>query len=254
MEAKVHSLDGLEKEKIDLPEVFETPLREDLIRRAVLSAQSARYQPYSPSPLSGKQTSAASIGKGRGGARVRRTSSGRRVGAFVPQAVGGRRAHPPKTEKRIHKKINDKERQLAIRSAMGATTSRQLVEARGHRIRGLAVPLVVEDQFQQLERAKEFKDVLINLGLGDEMERTSEGRRQRPGKGKMRGRRMRTPSGPLCVVEGKSPVEMAAANFPGVDVVRSDYLNAEVLAPGGAPGRLTIWTISALKRVGEVYG
>ena len=38
----------------------------------------------------------------------------------------------------------------------------------------------------------------------------------------------------------------AAANIPGVDVVLVKNLNAEMLAPGGKAGRLTLFTKSAL--------
>ncbi len=254
MKVKVRSLDGSETGEVELPKVFDTPVRDDLIRRAVVSAQSARLQPHAPSPVAGKQTSAVSIGKGRGAARVRRTRTGRRVGAFVPQAVGGRRAHPPKVEKKLHKKINDKERNLAIRSAIAATSSHALVSARGHRVDSLEIPIVVSDELQKLAKASDLRDALTKLGLGQEMERVASGRNQRPGKGKMRGRRYRTPKGPVCVIENESEVERAASNFPGFDVARSTSLNAEVLAPGGVPGRLAIWTVSALRKVGEIYG
>ena len=43
------------------------------------------------------------------------------VGAFAPGTVGGRRAHPPKSEKIWSKKINKKENAKAIRSAISAT-------------------------------------------------------------------------------------------------------------------------------------
>ncbi len=254
MKVKIHSLDGSEKGEIELPEVFDTPVRQDLIKRAVISAQSARYQPYGPSPVAGKQTSAKSIGKGRGSARVRRTSSGRHVGAFVPQAVGGRRAHPPKVEKKIHKKINDKERSLAIRSAIAATSSCDLVKRRGHRVDGRQLPIIIFDDFQEISKASDIREFIIKIGLEEEMERLVRGRKQRPGKGKMRGRRLRTSKGPVFIVEGVNPVEKAFANFSGIDVTRSDGLNAEVLAPGGVAGRLSVWTVSALKKVGEIYG
>lgn len=254
MKVRIHSLDGSEAGEVELPRVFELPVREDVIRKAVIAAQSSGRQAQAPSPVAGKQTSAESIGKGRGSARVRRTSSGRHVGAFVPQAVGGRRAHPPKTEKRIVKKINDKERSLAIKSAIAATSSATRVKGRGHVLPNDEVPLIVTDEFQDISKASEVRDVLVKLGLEREMERLARRRKQRAGRGKMRGRRLRIPKGPLFVIETNSPVEKALSNFIGIDVARSDALNAEVLAPGGIPGRLSVWTLSALKRVGEIYG
>ncbi len=254
MKVKVYSLDGSPADEVELPKVFHTPLREDLVRRAVISAQSARFQAYAPSEVAGKQTSAESVGKGRGMARVRRTKSGRHEGAFVPQAVGGRRAHPPKVQKKLHKKINDKERILAIRSAIGATSSPDLVKGRGHRMDDRQVPIVVSDDFQRISKAISVRETLVKIGLGEELERLHRGRKQRAGKGKMRGRRRRIPKGPLFIVESVCPVEKALSNLPGIDVARSEHLNAEVLAPGGVAGRLSVWTLSALKRAGEIYG
>ncbi len=254
MKVKVYSLDGSSTDEVELPKVFSTTLREDLIRRAVISAQSARFQPHAPSEVAGKQTSAESIGKGRGMARVRRTKSGRHEAAFVPQAVGGRRAHPPKVQKKIHKKINDKERLLAIKSAIAATCQPDLVRRRGHRIDDRPLPIVVSDDFREISKAKDLKETLLKIGLGEEMERLRRGRKQRPGKGKMRGRRRRVPKGPLFVVHDACPAEKALSNLPGVDVARSENLNAELLAPGGVAGRLSVWTLSALQKVGEIHG
>ena len=72
------------------------------------------------------------IGKGHGKARVRRTAQG--AGAFVPQAVGGRRAHPPKVEKILFERINRKERLKALASAIAASAKAEIVAGRGHRI------------------------------------------------------------------------------------------------------------------------
>ena len=253
MKVSVFSIDGSVQGDVELPEVFGTALRPDVIKRAVVAAQSARLQPYGPSEVAGKQTSAESIGKGRGMARVRRTATRFRA-AFVPQAVGGRRAHPPKVEKKLEKKINDKERRLAIRSAIAATASLELVRERGHRVDSIQVPIVVSDEFDSIDKTSNVRDFLVKIGLEAELERIDEGRKQRAGIGKMRGRRWRVRKGPLFVVEGPCSVEKALRNLPGVDVSRPRTLNAEVLAPGGVPGRLSVWTVSALKTVGEIYG
>ncbi len=238
---------------MELPDVFNTAVRPDVIKRAVISSQSARLQPYGPLDVAGKQTSAESIGKGRGMARVRRTATRFRA-AFVPQAVGGRRAHPPKVEKKLEKKINDKERRLAIRSAIAATSRLELVAKRGHRVDSIQVPIVVSDKFDSLDKTVKVRELLGKVGLGKELERIDEGKKQRPGIGKMRGRRWRIRRGPIFVVDGPCPVEKALRNLPGVDVSRPRLLNAEGLAPGGVPGRLSVWTVSTLKAVGEIYG
>ncbi len=62
---------------------------------------------------------------------------------LVPQAAGGRRAHPPKVERIWSQKINKKERQLAIKSAVAATAVKEIVLKRGHRVQSLSqLPIV----------------------------------------------------------------------------------------------------------------
>ncbi len=57
MKAKLHSLDGSAK-SIDLPHQFEEPVREEIIRRAVLSDETKLYQPQGNFYKAGFQTSA----------------------------------------------------------------------------------------------------------------------------------------------------------------------------------------------------
>ena len=92
-------------EKVELPNVFETTLRPDVIKRAVLAEQSWKRQPKGVNPLAGKMVAVENWGPGRGAARVprikgSRTHSAQRT-AFIPQARGGHKAHPHKAEKII---------------------------------------------------------------------------------------------------------------------------------------------------------
>ncbi|MDI6847471.1 MAG: 50S ribosomal protein L4, partial [Candidatus Bathyarchaeia archaeon] len=80
-----------------------------------------------------------------------------------------------------------------------------------------------------------------------------DSRKIRAGKGKRRGRKIKQAVGPLIVVAENRGVIKAARNVPGVDIVTVDNLNAEILAPGTHPGRLTIWTSSAIERLNELY-
>ena len=84
------------------------------------------------------------------------------------------------------------------------------------------------------------------IGLGDDLTRADEGKNIRAGKGKMRGRRRRTPRSILLVVAQRDALAKAARNVPGVDVVVAKDLCAEDLAPGGDAGRLTVWTKAAI--------
>ncbi|HWR27046.1 MAG TPA: 50S ribosomal protein L4, partial [Candidatus Thermoplasmatota archaeon] len=71
----------------------------------------------------------------------------------------------------------------------------------------------------------------------------------RAGKGKMRGRRYRVPKS-LLIVSLKEGIEKSSENLSGVDITKPQQLNIELLAPGGIAGRLTVFTKSALTKVG----
>jgi large subunit ribosomal protein L4e len=245
--------------EISLPRQFNEDVRADLISRAGLALQSNKRQPYGTSKEAGKRASVA-ISKRRrdyrgsygfGIARTPRKILSRRgtrmfwVGAFAPNTVGGRRAHPPKAEKIFSKKINRKERKKAIRSAIAATIKSELVKIHGHRVPE-NYPFVLDDKFESLSKTKEIKSILKLLGLENELERTSK-RSIRAGKGKMRGRKYITKKGPLIVVSKKSNLIKAACNIPGVEVVNVKDLNVDLLAPGRVPGRLTLWTKGAIE-------
>ncbi|WP_336364466.1 50S ribosomal protein L4 [Halalkalicoccus salilacus] len=249
MQANTIDLDGNEAGEIDLPEVFETTYRPDLIKRAVLAAQANRTQDYGADPFAGKRTSAESLGTGRGMARVPRSNG---QAKRVPQAVGGRRAHPPKAEKDRTQKVNDKERQLAIRSAIAATADADLVVERGHRFdEGVELPLVVSDEFEELLKTKEVVAFLESVGLHADVERADEGRKVRAGRGKTRGRKYKEPSSILFVTSSEAGPSKAARNLAGVDVATAREVGAEDLAPGTHPGRLTVWTESAIEEVAD---
>ncbi len=254
----VYGLDGKAVGRVRLPKVFQTPIRPDVIKRAVLAIQTHRLQPQGRDVMAGKRTSAESWGARHGVSRVPRVKGSRYPkagqGAFAPMTVGGRAAHPPKVEKVIRKEINKKERRLAIRSAIAATAVKELVAKRGHVVDEVKnFPLVVDDALEDLERTRDVREVFKNLGLWPDVERASE-RKVRAGKGKMRGRRLKKRKGPLIVVSKDGGIFKAARNLPGVDVVLVKDLNAELLAPGTHPGRLTVWTKSAFTALDELFG
>jgi len=253
--AQIFSLEGKPTGKTTLPDVFDTPLRPDIIKRAVLSIQSHRLQHQGRDPMAGKRTSAESRGTGMALARVPREKGGGGSAAFAPGTVGGRQAHPPRADSRIVKEIPKKEKRLALFSAIAATASRETVASRGHEVEGIPeIPLIVEDSLQGLSKTREVELALTNLGLLTDIYRVRDSRGTRAGKGKHRGRKMKQAVGPLIVVaENKGLVE-AASNLPGVDIVEVKNLNAELLAPGTHPGRLTLWTNGAIEQLGKLYG
>lgn len=252
---KVFNLEGKSTRKIELPPVFATPLRPDVIKRAVLAIQSSRFQPQGRDPMAGKRTSAESRGTGFAMARIPRLKGQSGRAAFAPGTVGGRQSHPPVSEKRIVKRIPKKEKRLALLSAIAATASREVVAARGHSVVDvLEIPLVVTNDLEALKKTREVEETLIRLGVLSDIYRVEGSRKVRAGKGKSRGRKMKQSVGPLIVVAEDKGIMEAARNIPGVNVARVSSLNAEMLAPGTHPGRLTIWTDSALERLNELYG
>ncbi|MFU8867647.1 50S ribosomal protein L4 [Natronococcus sp.] len=249
MDATVRNLDGSDADTIELPAVFETQYRPDLIARAVRAAQANRKQDYGADEFAGMRTPAESFGSGRGMAHVpRQNGRGRRV----PQTVSGRKAHPPKAEKDWTESINTKEKKLAVRSAIAATTDAELVAERGHEFDAdLEAPIVVSDEFEDLQKTKEVVEFLEAAGLADDVERADEGRSVRSGRGKTRGRKYKQPKSILFVTSSESGPSRAARNLAGADVTTAAEVNAEDLAPGAQPGRLTVWTESALEEVAD---
>jgi len=252
--AKILNLQGKPVGKINLPPVFETRLRPDVIKRTVLAIQSNRRQPQGRDPMAGKRTSAESRGVGQAIARIPRTKGPAGRGALAPGTVGGRIAHPPKSNKKIVKRIPKKEKRLALLSAIAATASKETVTSRGHSIEDVPeIPLIVTDDLEGLKRAKEVEETLIHLGIFSDIYRVKESRKIRAGKGKSRGRRMKQAVGPLIVITENKGIMEAAGSISGVDVVAVNHLNAEILAPGAHPGRLTIWTSGAIEKLNQLY-
>src|SRR5213083_2642533 len=144
----VYSLGGDVVKTIDLPGVFQSDIRVDLIRRAVTAFQANRRQPYGPSSHAGMRHSVRWSGKGHGVSRVPRIR-GTMIGAQAPGTMGGRRAHPPRPDKVWAKKVNERERRLARNAAIAALKDSALVAARGHRFDAeLSVPIVIEDDLE----------------------------------------------------------------------------------------------------------
>jgi len=237
----VYTLEGKVKGKVELPGVFATPYRPDVIQRTVVAEQASLRQPHGTDPLAGLRTSADYFGSRRhsfrqtinkGQSRLPRVKTGGgglgRV-KRIPQSVGGMRAHPPKGRD-YSRKVNRKERELALKSAVAATAARQLVIDRGHRIGEIELPIVVEDRIEGVKKASELVKALGSLGLGEELNSIR--------KSKM-----------LIVVSEDRGVGAAAGSLAGVDVAALNELDVRLLAPGTHAGRLTVWGETAIKNV-----
>lgn len=250
----VYNVDGSSGGETGLPRVYGLPVRKDLILRAFLSEFTARLQPKGRDPMAGKRTSARSFGVGLGIARVPRIPGIGRA-AFINSAVGGHLAHPPRPEKKLHERINRKEKLLATASALAATARPEMVRERGHRFNAEKLPVVLVDEVEnRVATVREARSLLQALGVYSDIERAKARTRARAGKGKRRGRRYVTPKSILFIVSNhNSPFARAVRGLPGVDVAEPRLVNVLQLAPGGVPGRLTVVTLSALRALGERF-
>jgi large subunit ribosomal protein L4e len=166
MKTDVFTINGEKKGTIALPIVFESEIRYDLIKKAYESEQSLLKPKYGTFSWAGKLTSSSGKIKharagyrahyGRGISRVPRKTLTRRgtnfywVGAFAPGTRGGRAAHPPKSWKNWEKKINKKEKQKALYSAIASVK-----------------PIIIEEKFEDLKKTKEINNALKKV-LGKE--------------------------------------------------------------------------------------
>jgi len=253
--AHLLGLDGKPLATVALPHAFSLPVRPDLIRRAVVAAQSHRIQPHATSPTAGVRHSVEWSGKGKGVARTPRLMGSMR-GAQAPNTVGGRPAHPPTTERILGKKVNRTERRLAFASALAATRESKLASERGHLLpHGASLPFVLDDPVEELRSAKEARSLLEHLKLWPDVRRAQAGTGLHgSGRARRRGRVRRTPRS-FLLVTSLSGRATGFRNFAGVDVVPVGRLSTEDLAPGGVAGRLTIFSKAAVEslrsRLGE---
>jgi large subunit ribosomal protein L4e len=251
MKADVLGLDGKPAGKVDVPDVFAVGLRPDLVKRAFWLVGSHGFQPKGRDPMAGERTTAEthSPPTGTGQSRIPRVKGSRYsrsgMAGGVASVVKGRLPHPPKSEKVVHFKINKKERRLATESAIAYTADLDSVKARGHRFDS-SLPLVVTDDVETVEKASELVSFMEKAQMKDELHRLYGGIKRNSGKARLRGRAYRERVGPLFVVTNDRGLGRASGSIPGVGVVRVDNLSILDLAPGGVPGRLTLWTESAI--------
>jgi len=261
----VYSVDGKKLKEEKLPKVFQESVEPELIERAVLAIQSARKQKQGVKLRAGRDNTAEYRGSRNlpfaqrtinvGHARLprlknRATLLSGRV-ASIPRAVGGPKAHPPKAEKNIAEKINKKEKKKALRSALASTGKFALVSKRHVVKQGLQLPIVVEDRFEKIEKTKDVVKALKAIGISADLESARSKTKKRAGKGRRRGRVKKKKKSVLLVTSKGAKVYKAARNLVGVDITALKELNAELLAPGGVPGRLTVFTETALTGLRE---
>jgi len=248
MKGSVYSLEGKAVKEIDLPPVFDAEKREDLVKRAVLSEESKQYQVKGNYRFAGMETSARyrgrkedyGTGKNMGIAhRPHEVLPGGRLGKVKrsPSAVKGRRAHPPKTEKKIVEDINQKEYAKAMKSALAFTADRETVNKRMKSDIKLSLPLIVDNSLEGLKKTKEVLAVLKSLNMMPLVEKAKKNGTKSP-----------------LIVVSEGGVLKSASNIPGVDVVKVQELKVRHLAPGTHPGRVAIFTEKSLAALAEKVG
>ncbi|MFH1823391.1 MAG: 50S ribosomal protein L4 [archaeon] len=253
MKADILDKTGKGIKKIDLPKVFDTRIREDVMHRAYIVG--LKKQPFGAYKLAGMEVSAQ--GKqshrrnkyktlyGKGISRIPRKTMSRRgdqfywVGAYVPGTVGGRKAHAPKVLARVLK-INKKEKKLAIQSAIAATASKEFINKKYPKLNLKLNPPFIIDSVLLKEKNKDIVNALSEI-MGFEIKRT---KKIRAGKGKMRGRKYKKQTKVLLVTSEKE-IGKRLGNY-GLDLSTAKNLNVGILATGGVPGRLTVYTSEAI--------
>lgn len=262
MKAQILDIQGKKKSEITLPSFFSEIVRTDLIQK-IIEAKKTK-QPYGPSPVAGNQASASGKLKhhrkvwksqyGRGMSRIPRKMMTRRgsqfnwVGATVPNTRGGRRAHPPKVISMINSlKINKKELKLALMSALSATVSGKWIAKRYATLENEKItnaPFIVESKTTTL-KSKELLSLLKNI-LGEKLYPLAIQKKTiRKGLGKLRGRKYKNNLGLLMVIGNDEKLKTTA-----FDVVQAKKLSVVDLANGG-PGRITVYTETAIKNLEE---
>ncbi|MGD1836650.1 MAG: 50S ribosomal protein L4 [Nitrososphaeraceae archaeon] len=250
---QVLSLDGQKQESIDLPNVFSTPFRPEVIQRVYNNLNSHVFQKQGRYPAAGQMVSAESRNTGLGISRIARARgegfprSGQAAG--VASVRHGRLAHPPLSWKNIYKKINRKEKLLAICSAIAATTNSNLIRERGHVISdAVDLPIVLSNDIENISKSKELKQVLIKIGLVDDLYR---GQKHRNKAIKRHKSNRRSPLSAILIVSNDDKIGRLDNSIPGISVKKLKDLSVLDLAPGSKPVRLTIFSKQAIEDLKE---
>ena len=258
MKTTSYTTTGTKDAEVELPIIFSTPYRKELIHKAFTNLTSHKFQKQGRKPMAGMDVVADSNDPptGQGVSRVARMQGGgggrQGQGAEVASTRGGRQAHPPIVEKVIYKKLNKKENKLALCSAIAATASKDLVELRGHKTEGIeSFPIIVSDDIESVSKTSEIKKIMDSLKLSQDVERLNA-RKPRSGQSRLRGRTKKVGKSVLFVTADSSNLSKAIGALPGVEVKSVKELSVLDLAPGSDPIRLTVYSKSAIDEIGKI--
>jgi len=258
MKVPILTTDGKKDGDVDLPLIFSTEFRKDLIHKAFTNLNSHKFQPQGRHPTAGMDVVARSndppTGQGRSRIAKMRGGGGGRQGEAggVASVRGGRQAHPPNVKKAIYKKLNNKEYKLALSSAISATKLKEIIVARGHKIGNIEnFPIIVSDEIETIEHTKDIVKILNSLNLMEDVNRLKS-RKPRTGKSALRGRGKKIGKSILFVVSKSEKLAKACGAIPGIDVKMASQLSVLDLAPGADPIRLTVYSKSALEDIAKI--
>ncbi|MDQ6723502.1 MAG: 50S ribosomal protein L4 [Thermoproteota archaeon] len=258
MNTKVFDLQGNELSTMELPPVFNFPYRPEVIKKVYVNLDSHHYQKQGRYPAAGEIVSAESRNTGLGIARLARAKGEgfSRAGqaAGVAGVRKGRLAHPPESWKIIYKKINKKEKMIALYSSISSTAVGDLAKKRGHIINNVkAFPLVISNDIENIQKTKELYQVLKALGVEDDLNRVENSIKKRTGKSRRRGRSNRIGKSAIIII-GTQDAHLLKLNdsLPGITIKYVKNLSVLDFAPGSKPIRLAIFSQSAIDRLNEI--
>ena len=229
--------------EIELPKCFNEKIRDDISNKYYETEK--RRQPYAPYFMAGRQHSASGkirhnrrfwkTAYGKGISRVPRKILWRRgtqfywIAAEIGSARGGRKIHPPTVAHfQKQKKINKKEKLLALYSAIAATASSVYVKRRYMRLeKEIHVPIVIESILLKT-KTKEFANEMKKI-LNENYELAERGKKQ---------------VGVLIVIGNNEKLKTKL-----FDIRKVKELEIKDLMP---LGRLTVYSENAIKELGEM--
>lgn len=254
MKTILYDIQGNKKKEIDLPHIFNSKIREDMVHKLFEAEKFRAISPYSPNPEAGKRHSASGTIShrrhnwkghyGMGISRVPRKTMWRRgtqffwIGAEISSARGGRRAHPPRVYKRL-RKINKKEVEQAMHSAIAATSNPAYLQKRYESISKIeSIPIIIESSDKM--KTKDIFNVL-KIILKENIKIAIKNKTIRAGKGKFRGRKYYSNAGLLLIKSKNEEIKIK-----GIDIKTPQELVISDLYP---LGRLTVFTEKSLEEL-----
>jgi len=255
MKSILYDSSGKKKSEIALPELFDSPIREDISAKCFEAEKFALRQPYSTYDEAGKRHSASGTIShqrhqwkghyGKGISRLPRKTMWRRgtqffwIGAEVSQTRGGRVSHPPKGLY-SSRKINQKERKIALSSALASSFSKDKIRQRYSSQNIPESSAIIESV---PSKTKQLIASVKNI-FGDSSEILERKKEVRRGKGKARGRKYKSNAGLLILTSDSEKVICSQ-----YEVKKVKSLSIKDMYP---LGRIVLYTQKAMDEISSL--